>query len=48
MSADEQLSHHVSKLSNGNYLFLRWMRSEGEPTGACLEEVTAGKQVVWS
>lgn len=44
---DEQLSHHVSKLSNGNYLLLRWMKAEGEPTDARLEEVTPNNQVVW-
>jgi hypothetical protein len=44
---DEMLSHHVSKLSNGNYLLLRWMKAEGEPTDARLEEVTPNNQVVW-
>jgi hypothetical protein len=48
VSADDQLSHHVSKLSNGNYLLLRWMKADDEPTDARLEEVTASNQVVWS
>lgn len=46
--AEEQLSHHVSKLSNGNYLLMRWMETEGEPTDARLEEVNAGNQILWS
>ena len=48
VSGDEMLSHHVSKLSNGNYLLLRWMKADGEPTDARLEEVNAGNQVMWS
>ena len=43
------LSHHVGKLSNGNYLLLRWMRdTQGDdPTDARLEEVTVDNQIVW-
>ena len=45
---EEKLSHHVSKLSNGDYLLLRWMKdSDGGPTDARLEEVTSDNQVVW-
>jgi hypothetical protein len=41
-------SHHVGKLSNGDYLLLRWMRDAlGGPTDARLEEVTADNQIVW-
>lgn len=42
------LSHHVGKLSNDNYLLLRWMREDGEATDARLEEVTSDNQVVWA
>ena len=45
---DEALSHHVSKLSNGNYLLMRWMKEEGEPTDARLEEVNSINEVQWS
>jgi hypothetical protein len=48
VNADEQLSHDVRKLSNGNYLLLRWMKAEGEPTDARLEEVNSNNEVVWS
>jgi len=45
---NEMLSHDVLKLSNGHYLLLRWIKAEGEPTDARLEEVNAGNQVLWS
>ena len=45
---DEMLSHDVRKLSNGNYLLLRWMKAEGKPTDARLEEVNSNNEVVWS
>lgn len=46
--ADEELSHHVGKLSNGNYLLLRWIKADDEPTDARLEEVNRSNQVLWS
>ena len=48
VTADNQLSHDVLKLSNGHYILLRWMKDAGGgPTDARLEEVTANNQVVW-
>ncbi len=46
------LSHHVAKLSNNNYLLLYWMRDESsffnpKATDAKLEVVTAANEVEW-
>src|SRR6185295_169734 len=41
------LTHHVSKLSNGHYLMMRDISDSGG-TSPTFEEVTADNTVVWS
>ncbi len=44
----DEMSHHVGKLSNGNYLLVRVMRtSSGGYRDSRLEEVTPSNEVVW-
>ncbi len=46
-TSDGRRSHHVSKLSNGNYILLRDLRRNGA-AGALIEEFTPDNEVVWS
>ncbi len=46
-SPDGYLSHHASKLSNGDYIILRWI-SSGNNQNPVYEEITPDNKKVWS
>jgi len=47
-STNGYLSHHASKLSNGDYIILRWVTDSNNNLNPVYEEITPDNKKVWS